>query len=427
MHWFALRPWFVAAAGAAVLLTGFLTVQRHGGHWRENGSLDNPSGPSAIAVKSARSPAAVKSAPSQAPAVPAIAAKPPTARTVAVSRPAVVPQPAKPVPAASQPIAKPTQPLAMPAGIAAKPPEAPAEPAARPSFDVVRVDVGGAAVFAGRGSPGADITIRDAGKRLGHIKADGTGQWVFLPSAPLDPGSRELTLSERTPNGAELKSDASVLLVVPDRQQREAANPLPTLAVLAPDKPAEKGTLRLLQPPPPVGLGSGAHLGLDVVQDDDHGAISFAGSAPPGAPVRLYVDNHRIGDAQADGTGRWALTPASATVITVGRHQVRVDELNPRGRVSARVELPFARDIEPDKLPAGPAGQVVVQPGESLWLLARRLYGEGHLYTVIYQANRTQIRDPRLIYPGQAFALPDTPQPSGAGASPATVAPAKSG
>jgi nucleoid-associated protein YgaU len=28
-------------------------------------------------------------------------------------------------------------------------------------------------------------------------------------------------------------------------------------------------------------------------------------------------------------------------------------------------------------------------------------------YTVIYAANRDTIRDPRLIYPGQVFALPD--------------------
>jgi nucleoid-associated protein YgaU len=29
-------------------------------------------------------------------------------------------------------------------------------------------------------------------------------------------------------------------------------------------------------------------------------------------------------------------------------------------------------------------------------------------YSVIYDANRSQIRDPDLIYPGQVFALPQT-------------------
>jgi nucleoid-associated protein YgaU len=31
-------------------------------------------------------------------------------------------------------------------------------------------------------------------------------------------------------------------------------------------------------------------------------------------------------------------------------------------------------------------------------------------YTVIYEANRTQIRNPDLIYPGQVFAIPPQTQ-----------------
>jgi hypothetical protein len=200
-----------------------------------------------------------------------------------------------------------------------------------------------------------------------------------------------------------------VLLVVPDRAQGPGGHPMPALAVLEPNKPSGKGTLRLLQPPPPVGLGTGAHLGLDVVEYDDSGAIRFAGSAPPGMPIRLYVDNRRIGDAAADASGRWTLVPNGPEDIAAGRHEVRVDQLNAQGRVSARVALPFTRDLDPAKVP--PTGAVVVQPHENLWVLARRLYGSGHLYTAIYQANRTQIRDPRLIYPGQTFALPEAPPP----------------
>jgi nucleoid-associated protein YgaU len=219
-------------------------------------------------------------------------------------------------------------------------------------------------------------------------------------------GSRELTVSERTREGSELRADASVLLVVPERKAEAATNPVPPLAVLTPDTPSEHAPLRLLQPPPPVGLGAGAHLGLDAVQYDDHGAISFAGGAPPAAPVRVYVDNRRVGDATADSSGRWALVPTAP--ITPGRHRVRVDQLNANGRVTARVELPFSRETAPESTVA--QGRVVVQPGETLWRLARHVYGSGMRYTVIYQANRDQIRDPRLIYPGQTFAVPGAPE-----------------
>ena len=51
-----------------------------------------------------------------------------------------------------------------------------------------------------------------------------------------------------------------------------------------------------------------------------------------------------------------------------------------------------------------------MQPGANLWRIALSRYGEGASYTLIYQANRAQIRDPNLIYPGQVFSVPDLPQ-----------------
>jgi nucleoid-associated protein YgaU len=48
----------------------------------------------------------------------------------------------------------------------------------------------------------------------------------------------------------------------------------------------------------------------------------------------------------------------------------------------------------------------VVQPGASLWRIARRTYGDGVHYSLIYEANQSQIRDPDLIYPGQIFTVP---------------------
>ncbi len=77
------------------------------------------------------------------------------------------------------------------------------------------------------------------------------------------------------------------------------------------------------------------------------------------------------------------------------------------GRVASRVELPFLREAL--ALAQIAPGQVVVQPGQNLWRLARRAYGSGLRYTVIYQANRDQIRDEKLIYPGQVFTVPPEP------------------
>ena len=70
----------------------------------------------------------------------------------------------------------------------------------------------------------------------------------------------------------------------------------------------------------------------------------------------------------------------------------------------ARIETPFSPASF--RLPATGDGLVIVQPGNSLWRIARRTYGGGIRYVMIYEANRDQIRDPDLIYPGQIFVLP---------------------
>ena len=66
--------------------------------------------------------------------------------------------------------------------------------------------------------------------------------------------------------------------------------------------------------------------------------------------------------------------------------------------------MPFKKAIPAADVSVGDV--VMVQPGNSLWRLARRTYGSGLRYTDIYDANRDQIRDPNLIYPGQVFVLP---------------------
>jgi nucleoid-associated protein YgaU len=47
-----------------------------------------------------------------------------------------------------------------------------------------------------------------------------------------------------------------------------------------------------------------------------------------------------------------------------------------------------------------------VSRGDSLWRISHLSYGAGTRYAVIYKANREQIRNPNLIYPGQIFVVP---------------------
>ena len=92
--------------------------------------------------------------------------------------------------------------------------------------------------------------------------------------------------------------------------------------------------------------------------------------------------------------------------VAPGLHRLRVDQVLTDGTVVARVETPFSRAAAEETERLVQPGSVVVQPGNSLWRISRRLYGKGVRYTVIYEANKGQIRDPDLIYPGQIFTVP---------------------
>ena len=287
-----------------------------------------------------------------------------------------------------------------------------------PSFDVVRVGPQGNAVIAGRAAPGADVVVFDGGREVARARADRRGEFVALPAAPLA-GGGELTLGARVAGGGEVKGDAAVVVLAAPVAVAPGPGTLGagtvgagmvgagmvgagTVGAGTPEVPARMAVLVPQAGPVRVLDAPRAAVSLDVVDYDAAGAIRFSGQAGGGASVRLYVDNVAVGDAVADGSGRWGLTPGQA--VAAGVHSVRVDLIDGSGRVMSRVELPFQRAAV--EASAVAAGRVVVQPGHNLWRLARSAYGSGVRYTVIYQANQDQIRNPRLIYPGQVFAVP---------------------
>lgn len=47
-----------------------------------------------------------------------------------------------------------------------------------------------------------------------------------------------------------------------------------------------------------------------------------------------------------------------------------------------------------------------VKRGDCLWNIAKKYYGKGSQYTKIYNANRSKIKNPNLIYPGQVLTIP---------------------
>ena len=182
------------------------------------------------------------------------------------------------------------------------------------------------------------------------------------------------------------------------------------IAVLVPRQGT--GEVEVLQRPSgETGLEQ-RDLVLEAVQYTVDGGISISGRAPAEALVVAYLNDTELARTRAPADGDWTMTPTAD--IPPGLHTLRVEQVGPDGRVQASVSTPFANQPMVDELDQN-EGMVVIQPGDNLWTIARRTYGQGWEYTLIYRANRDQIRDPDLIYPGQVFVVPEEQRRQGAG------------
>lgn len=274
-----------------------------------------------------------------------------------------------------------------------------------PSFDVVRVSRGGTGVIAGRAAPGDMVTILESGEQVGSVRADARGEWVMILEEPLPPGSAEFSLKARRDGQPPRASEDVVVLNVPegdeDTGQFTPSQREGVVAVLTPK--AGNGPSRVLQKPGGTGGEDLAgQLTVETVDYSDDSAPLISGRAEPGASVAIYLDNSFIGATRADDQGVWRVSGGSPP--GAGRHVIRVDQVIGDGSVQLRIEQPFAAgdSVDPAKARSG----VVVKEGNTLWQIARQLYGRGVRYTLIFRANSDQISDPDLIYPGQLFQLP---------------------
>ena len=281
---------------------------------------------------------------------------------------------------------------------AAKPNPPPQPSVAPPSFDIVKVAPDGSTVIAGRAEPGSKVVVRDGDTVIGEVTADPRGEWVLVPEKPIPSGDRLLSLEASNPQGgAAVTSNETVALSIPPSgagRKGETA-----LAVVLPRDGA--GTARVLQRPDNVASGPPNALSMDTVEYDPQGRVVLSGRAAPNATLQLYLGNEPVARVTADNAGKWTAT--SANPVGHKPLELRVDQLAEDGRVAQRLALPLA---QPAALQLAPGQEYVVRPGNSLWQIARRTYGVGTRYLIIYSANLAQIRDPERIYPGQVFKLP---------------------
>src|SRR5271166_2295549 len=293
-----------------------------------------------------------------------------------------------------------------------------APPRVKPAFDVVTVEPTGEAVIAGRAAPNAKVELRDAGKTVAEATADASGQFVMIPPT-LAPGDHSLSLAAGSGQAGPETSNA-VAVSVPAPKVTAAA---PAKTVTAPPSPPALAMRTLATSP----ATSASRVVIQSVEADGAGALVARGSAEPNSALRLYLNGAAIADAKTKSDGRWSLTIRRG--MAPGAYSVRAEEVNPAGAtVVASADIRFDYPAAPASAGAAAAAGPSATPqssepssadavlesiqtapvvsGHTLWALSQNYYGDPTRYPLIYEANKAEIHNPNLIYPGQVFVVP---------------------
>jgi nucleoid-associated protein YgaU len=181
---------------------------------------------------------------------------------------------------------------------------------------------------------------------------------------------------------------------------------------------------------------------FDIARIERTGDAVIAGSATPGAIVELLRNGEHHDQAVADQSGQFVIVPSR---LPAGNYELTLRSTQPDGKlatskqrvvvaldamesrpgaVRSRAEVPFNAPetvaanrsvLAVASLQDGGSKSAIVVPkgatavvsrGDSLWRISQVTYGAGTRYAIVYKANRSQIRNPNRIYPGQIFVLP---------------------
>lgn len=268
--------------------------------------------------------------------------------------------------------------LANPQDIApvAQPAPQVASPVERARLEVLAALEAAARMGAALPVPDDDLETADAPATVPDEGAEGAEDTATAPDAmPIEPDDG---VSDEPPAVDPSASDALAAIEAALTPPADGPGPLdPEPAVDEPAVSADEAAAPAPAVKPPV-----EGLILPVLPDprslaDDTAAETVEPTAPSPVP--------------ADVAGR-PQEPVTAPPIP---------QADPRPAPEVQLTL-----VDADELARGAPGTYVVRRGDTLWDIARRVYGNGARYRTIYRANRHLLRHPGRIRPGQVLEIP---------------------
>ena len=301
-------------------------------------------------------------------------------------------------------------------------------------LDIVRVEKDGAVLVAGRYNPETIINLNLNNRVIGSTTANVNGEWVLESTENLEPGSHLLQISARADENSEVILDDEIITVhIPENNAEEVLvvinstdNPSRIVQIPSPEEPdieqeeVEEVTEAVEEVVKPEILA------IRAVETEGN-TVFIAGEGYAGDQIFVYIGGDLVGSTRPNSQNRWLLEVQRN--IPNGRHEIRaqiLDEVTKEVKASVSVvfeKVPESVILRPLVAVKGTTGSgapgttsetlvaalpnVIIRKGDNLWTISRKLYGRGIRYTTIYQANKSQIDDPDLIFPGQVFLTPE--------------------
>ena len=243
------------------------------------------------------------------------------------------------------------------------------------TIDTISYSSNGDVILGGRGQAGNFVRIYLDNQSIATSKISANGYWS-LELSDIEPGIYTLRVDELNATG-DVVSRAEIPF------KREAAEELAEL--MAPETEPEEPS-------------------VEVPSQNVAEAQSAQADAPSSDAPETAAET--VADTGSDTAPDTSVTQVEVTV------QAEVAELNPQDEQSSDRET-VATEAQPAdtasvlRTPSQTFRVRTVQPGSTLWAIAKESYGAGIEYFKVFEANKERIRDPDLIYPGQVFEIPD--------------------
>ena len=243
------------------------------------------------------------------------------------------------------------------------------------TIDTISYSSIGDVILGGRGQAGNFVRIYLDNQSIATSKISANGYWT-LELSDIEPGIYTLRVDE-------LNATGDVVSRAETPFKREAAEELAEL--MAPETEPEEPS-------------------VEVPSQNVAEAQSAQADAPSSDAPKTAAET--VADTGSDTAPDTSVTQVEVTV------QAEVAELNPQDEQSSDGET-VATEAQPAdtasvlRTPSQTFRVRTVQPGSTLWAIAKESYGAGIEYFKVFEANKERIRDPDLIYPGQVFEIPD--------------------